>query len=116
MVGLCKRKALLRSIASGPRAATGYDQGRPSIENDSAFQGEAISAVASFGSTRLGLGEPGQDGSAARSDMLREDGREIVQGALEQVGEHEVGLHAVEEGMRKPSRLEHADQGPDTVL
>ncbi len=46
----------------------------------------------------------------------REAGREIVQGALEQVGEHEVGLHAVEEGMRKPSRLEHADQGPDTVL
>src|SRR3970040_172575 len=105
MVGLCKRKALLRSIASGPRAATGYDQGRPSIENDSAFHGEAISAVASFGSTRLGFG-------AAGRDMLREDAREIVQGALEQVGEHEVGLHAVEEGMRKSSRLKHADEGP----
>ncbi len=69
-----------------------------------------------FGSTRLGLGEAGQDGSAARSDMLREDGREIVQGALEQVGEHEVGLHAVEEGMRKSSRHKHPDQGPDAVL
>src|SRR3990172_2534601 len=116
MVGLCKRKALLRSIARGPRAATGYDQGRPSIENDSAFHGETISAVACFGSTRLSFGEAGQDGGAARNDMLREDGRKIVQGALEQVGEHEVGLHAVEEGMRKSSRLKHADEGPDAVL
>src|SRR3990170_5074937 len=101
MVGLCKLKAQLRSIAHGPRAVTGYDQGRPSIENDSFFQGEAMSAVARLDTTRLRFGEAGKDGGAARNDMLREDGREIVQGALEQVGEHKVGLHAVEEGMRK---------------
>src|SRR3972149_11920823 len=103
MVGLCKRKALLRSIAPGPRAATGYDQGRPSIENDSLFQGKTTSGVARLDSTRLSFGEAGQDGGAARSDVLGEAGREIVQDALGEVGEHEAGRPAGEGGRRKSS-------------
>ena len=37
MAGLCKLKACRRSIAGNTRVATDYDQGRPSIENESLF-------------------------------------------------------------------------------
>ncbi len=60
-----------------------------------------MGAIARLNSARLGIRDAGKNGQPARANVAGHGWREIVQGALEQVGEHEVGRHAPENGMRE---------------
>ena len=66
---------------------------------------------ARLNSTRLGFRKTGKDRGAAGSDMARQRRRKRVQGAFEEIGEHEIGLAQPEPGMGKSVRRNHADQG-----
>src|SRR5262245_20788111 len=115
MAGLCKLKARTRSIAGGAGIATNDQQGRPSIENESLFQGEAEASVARFDAAYLDFGEARENRPGPRRKLPGEVWSKPVQHIFDQIGEHQVGATVAQPSMIEAACFDGVEQRPHRI-